>query len=139
VIYYIETVRHCLETGGIWINHGPLLWHFESAPTPAQSKKSSAEALEQENGKVAHGGEGIGEPGSFELTDEEVKHLVEKNGFEILEARQSDTSGMLPPHVACSLLITEYLGYITSPNSMLQSVYRPSFWVARKIEGLNAA
>jgi carnosine N-methyltransferase len=97
VIYYIETVRHCLKTGGIWINHGPLLWHFESTPTPAQSsKKSSVEALEQENGKVAHGGEGIGEPGSFELTDQEVKHLVEKMGFEILEARLSGTSGMAP-------------------------------------------
>lgn len=29
-IRYIETIRSCLRPGGIWINLGPLLWHFEN-------------------------------------------------------------------------------------------------------------
>lgn len=29
-IRYIETIRHCLTSGGIWTNFGPLLWHFEN-------------------------------------------------------------------------------------------------------------
>ena len=30
VIRYIETIRNCLHTGGLLINIGPLLWHFEN-------------------------------------------------------------------------------------------------------------
>jgi SAM-dependent methyltransferase len=30
VIRYIETIRNCLRTGGLLINIGPLLWHFEN-------------------------------------------------------------------------------------------------------------
>lgn len=29
-IRYIETIRNCLKSGGIWTNIGPLLWHFEN-------------------------------------------------------------------------------------------------------------
>ncbi|KIW18324.1 hypothetical protein PV08_02612 [Exophiala spinifera] len=29
LIRYIETVRNCLRPGGVWINIGPLLWHFD--------------------------------------------------------------------------------------------------------------
>ncbi|KAL6243505.1 hypothetical protein RBB50_009498 [Rhinocladiella similis] len=29
LIRYIETVRNCLRPGGVWINLGPLLWHFD--------------------------------------------------------------------------------------------------------------
>lgn len=30
LIRYIETIKNCLKTGGIWTNIGPLLWHFEN-------------------------------------------------------------------------------------------------------------
>lgn len=30
VIRYIETIRNCLRQGGILVNVGPLLWHFEN-------------------------------------------------------------------------------------------------------------
>ncbi|EWC47173.1 hypothetical protein DRE_03542 [Drechslerella stenobrocha 248] len=29
VLQYLETIRHILVEGGIWINNGPLLWHWE--------------------------------------------------------------------------------------------------------------
>lgn len=111
VISYIETIKHCLKPGGLWINIGPLLWHFESAPTPAERDK--------QRGRASNTGqnEGIGEPGSFELSNEEVVALVSHHGFEILEQQEMPAGAT---------------GYIQDPQSMLQNVYRPSFWVARK-------
>lgn len=29
VIDYIKSIHHCLKQNGVWINFGPLLWHFE--------------------------------------------------------------------------------------------------------------
>lgn len=59
---------------------------------------------------------GIAEPGSVELTDDEVITLVEKMGFRI-ETRVSD----LPAP------------YIQDPQSMLQNTYQASHWIARKL------
>jgi carnosine N-methyltransferase len=59
---------------------------------------------------------GIADPGSIELTDDEVIALVEKFGFKI-EKRESGLQA----------------GYIQDEQSMLQSTYRASHWVARKI------
>ncbi|GAB7360018.1 hypothetical protein MBLNU230_g7543t1 [Neophaeotheca triangularis] len=128
VINYIETVLHCLASGGIWINLGPLLWHFESAPTPAEKARQKDKHFHgsgshgmhshsHDDGAAAReGGDGIGDPGSFELSNDEVIALVERCGFEMLEQRE-DVAGT---------------GYIQDPNSMLQNTYRPTFWVARR-------
>lgn len=112
VIAYIETIKSCLKGGGFWINLGPLLWHFETAPTPAEQDKQRTRAkMSVPDGQ----GEGIGEPGSFELSNDEVVVLIETFGFEVVEQKESMATG-----------------YIQDPNSMLQNVYRPSFWVAKK-------
>lgn len=116
VINYIETIRHCLKSNGLWINIGPLLWHFESAPTPAE-KKSQAHCSHDISTSCHSSSAGIGEPGSFELTNDELISLLERLDFEILEQKQAP-SGMT--------------GYVQNPASMLQNVYNPSFWVARK-------
>jgi hypothetical protein len=123
VIGYMETVNHCLAPGGIWVNLGPLLWHFESSPTPAEREKernstsndSRAHLSNPNDGKNSH--EGIGEPGSFELSNDEVLALLKRFDFDIIcedEAPGGST------------------GYIQDPQSMLQNLYRPSFWVAKK-------
>jgi len=31
VLEYLETIRHVLTEGGIWINHGPLQWHHDNS------------------------------------------------------------------------------------------------------------
>lgn len=111
VIAYIATIKNCLRVGGLWINVGPLLWHFESAPTPADRDKQRGRTTSS-NG---HGNDGIGEPGSFELSNDEVVSLVSKFGFEMIEQTQASPTG-----------------YIQDPESMLQNVYRPVFWVAKK-------
>ena len=108
-IRYIETVQNCLKPGGLWINLGPLLWHFaDRGPSVRDEYKPSKQKKELS---------GIEEPGSFELTDEEVLLLVEQMGFEI-EFREVRNEGF---------------GYIQSPDSMLQNAYRSSHWVAKKI------
>lgn len=111
VINYIDTIKHCLKPGGIWVNGGPLLWHFESTPTPAEKEK-------EERRPEAEANRGIGDPGSFELSNDEVVELVQRCGFEMVahEERSEATSG-----------------YIMDDRSMLTHQYHPSFWVARKL------
>ncbi|EME86276.1 uncharacterized protein MYCFIDRAFT_39838 [Pseudocercospora fijiensis CIRAD86] len=111
VISYIETIKACLKTKGIWINLGPLLWHFESAPLPGEREGSNRTHSDSQT----NGNQGIGEPGSFELSNEEVVALVSSLGFEMLEQQTAPATG-----------------YIQDPASMLQNVYRPVLWIARK-------
>ncbi|KAK4657327.1 hypothetical protein QC762_212020 [Podospora pseudocomata] len=107
LIRYLDVIYGCLKPGGVLVNFGPLLWHFEGV-MPNKS----------ENGAHMSGGDdmtGIAEPGNFELTDEEVMELVTKVGF-VVESRET---GVEAP-------------YIHDTESMLQTVYRASTWVARK-------
>ncbi|PYH45679.1 N2227-domain-containing protein [Aspergillus saccharolyticus JOP 1030-1] len=106
LIRYIETIHHCLKANGLWINTGPLLWHFEDGAN--RSHENSHDPQDQ----------GISEPGNVELTEAEVFCLVERMGF-VIEQRQ-------PAHER------PLCGYIQDPNSMLLPLYRPSHWVARK-------
>jgi carnosine N-methyltransferase len=119
VINYIETVRQCLRPGGIWVNLGPLLWHFESSPTPAEREKERHEGNVGYKSQKKNANEGIGDPGSFELTNEEVLALLQRLGFEILEQSEA---------------LAGVAGYVQDPQSMLQNMYRPAFWVAKKTD-----
>ena len=58
---------------------------------------------------------GIADPGSVELTDDEVVALIEMMGFDI-EFRETGISA----------------AYIQDTSSMLQNTYKVSSWVARK-------
>nr|OQO29464.1 hypothetical protein B0A51_02771 [Rachicladosporium sp. CCFEE 5018] len=122
IIYYIETVKRCLKSSGIWVNVGPLLWHFEAAPTPAEKQRAQEQQPASSDLDVddvcANDDRGIGAHGSFELSNDEVVALVPKLGFEIVEHVERLEGGA---------------GYIRDPESMLQNTYRPSFWVARKL------
>ncbi|GAM42636.1 hypothetical protein TCE0_044r16794 [Talaromyces pinophilus] len=121
LIRYIETIKNCLKPGGLWINVGPLLWHFENEKrrTTADDQGGIDGMNGEEHALTLPGhNDGIGEPGNVELTEEEVFHLVQRMGFTI-EAQQSPEE-------------RPYCGYIQDPESMLQNLYRPSIWVARK-------
>jgi carnosine N-methyltransferase len=109
LITYIETVLHCLKPGGVWINLGPLLWHFEERSPKQNDTRNTESTTKDEN-------LGIGESGSFELSEDEVVKLLEHLGFLFLK---HDVDFM-------------ETGYVQSPRSMLRSVYRPSHWVVRK-------
>lgn len=56
MIEYLEKIWFILKEGGIWINNGPSMWHFE--------------------GEVRESGEG-----SIELVMDDVKKLARRIGF----------------------------------------------------------
>ncbi|KAH9829226.1 N2227-domain-containing protein [Rhodofomes roseus] len=65
IVNYLRVIHRILAPGGVWINLGPLLWHFENNTT--------------------------NDP-SIELTLEEVKALARKIGFDISNERTIDTT-----------------------------------------------
>ncbi|KAL1841937.1 hypothetical protein VTJ49DRAFT_6328 [Mycothermus thermophilus] len=110
LIRYLETIFHCLKPGGILVNIGPLLWHFEGRVWD----RDEHDDVSTEGGH-SRDISGIADPGNFELTNEEVMALVKDIGFEVLEHE----TGIEAP-------------YILDTESMLQTSYRASAWVARK-------
>ncbi|KAL4895658.1 N2227-like protein-domain-containing protein [Aspergillus ambiguus] len=114
LIRYVETIRHCLKPNGVWINVGPLLWHFEEGRSPPQPEKKTKVDGDD------HAGLGIGEPGSVELTESEVISLVERMGFRVEKQATVEERAMC--------------GYIQDRESMLQPLYRPAHWKARRVE-----
>ena len=133
LIRYIETIRNCLQPGGVWINNGPLQWHFESR-RPGEERQSNqdtqslVETQEDEdrtsaganstNGDQSSAEQSVGieGPGGFELTSDEIMILIEDMGFSI-ERHEMRKKGA---------------GYVQNPESMLRSRYQTIHWVARK-------
>ena len=113
IIRYIQAIYNCLEENGIWVNYGPLLWHFAERGPPGKSESNNDHDASGRDKKEKIG---IEEPGGVELSNEELLLLVEDMGFHLEESFQSK----------------EGHGYIQNPASMLQNTYRPSYWVARK-------
>jgi carnosine N-methyltransferase len=110
---YVESVFNCLKDGGVWINLGPLKWHFEGNP-PGSKEKSHKPDRISDSGEDED--KGIAEPGSVEFTNDEILLLLENLGF-VVEKQE---------------VMTLESGYISNPNSMWVGTYRPSFWIARK-------
>ena len=72
---YIQTIHNCLRPGGLWINIGPLLWHFDDRGREAPGSSSSPASPNDTDSSHNHHAQtkdledaGIAEPGSFELT-----------------------------------------------------------------------
>lgn len=83
IIQYIETINHVLADGGVWINCGPLLYHFEGAQNEL----------------------------SLELSLEEVMSIVNKFGFHVIEERfvqstyATNANSMLKYQYNCSFFV----------------------------------
>ncbi|KZO94744.1 N2227-domain-containing protein [Calocera viscosa TUFC12733] len=65
IVSYLEIIHHLLAPGGVWINFGPLLWHFENNHTKDIS---------------------------IELNLAEIKVLAEKIGFKIENEKMIETT-----------------------------------------------
>lgn len=130
LIRYLEAIANVLEEGGYWVNLGPLLWHFEDR-RPGDGKKAN----EDEDGDTDmseqqasfHRSKGIADPGSMELTAEEVITLISHLGFEVLEHEVRD----------------QPQGYIQDVSSMMATTYKALHFVARrrilKLDGMQTA
>ncbi|KAH7309474.1 N2227-like protein-domain-containing protein [Stachybotrys elegans] len=110
LIRYLEVILHCLKPGGVLINVGPLLWHFENNAPGNHGRDDDGDGEHDYNNSS-----GIADPGSFELSQDEVMALVEKLGFQV-EWVKMDIDAP----------------YIQDRDSMLQTTYKASAWVARK-------
>ncbi|KAI9783114.1 MAG: hypothetical protein M1839_004283 [Geoglossum umbratile] len=129
ILQYIETIHHCLKPGGIWINLGPLLWHFEdSGPTTTTTTTTIAPTTSQQQKQQEdppnpnpNPNLGIASTGTVELTQTEILALITASGFALAS----------PPTASAA-------PYIQDPASMLQNSYRVTHWVARK-EGVSAS
>lgn len=111
LIRYISSVHNCLKEGGIWVNLGPLKWHFDGGKDARSQNGPNAAASSSRDA-------GIAEPGSVELTEDEILLLVESLGFTIEKHE----------------VMNRESGYIANQRSMWHGVYRPSFWIARKTQ-----
>ncbi|OCF33585.1 hypothetical protein I316_04658 [Kwoniella heveanensis BCC8398] len=69
VLNYLRIIHTILEDNGVWINIGPLLWHFENSPTASPTGE-----------------------GSIELSLDEVKELARRVGFDLKEERMIRTT-----------------------------------------------
>ncbi|KAH0613705.1 uncharacterized protein H6S33_005591 [Morchella sextelata] len=67
---YLETIRNLLVPGGVWINFGPLLWHYEDHRPPKREEGD----------------------GSFEISLEEVLELIPAYGFKIVKRGKGNTA-----------------------------------------------
>jgi len=67
VVEYIEIISNILKDGGVWINHGPLLYHFADAYAPEDEM-------------------------SIELSLEDVKRIAFHYGFELETERTIETT-----------------------------------------------
>lgn len=112
LIRYLEVIRHCLRPGGILVNVGPLLWHFENNAPGNHGHDDDGDGEHDHRNSS-----GIADPGSFELAHDEVMAMLEHMGFVV----EHSETGIDAP-------------YIQDRESMLQTVYKASSWVARKPE-----
>lgn len=110
LVRYLEVIWRCLRPGGVLINTGPLLWHFENNAPGNHGKDDDGDGEHD-----ASNSSGIADPGSFELSEDEVMALLDKVGF-VVEWKEH---GIETP-------------YIQDRDSMLLTTYKSSAWVARK-------
>lgn len=111
VIDYIKTIHHCLRDGGLWVNFGPLLWHYEGDLTALEVTRSTGENEKETMNTIMQG---------MELSRDELFSLIEKMGFTIEESESGN--------------LTTYCG---DPKALGNFVYDAEFWVARKIPEKN--
>ncbi|KAF8434695.1 N2227-like protein [Terfezia claveryi] len=123
VIAYVETIYKVLRKGGVWINLGPLLWHWEGREMPERSAGGASGC----KGGVS----GIEGTGSVELTLEEVLGVVGACGFKIEKRGLSQEGG--GGRTGKGEVGEVRTGYIQDERSMLNYEYRAQYWVAVKI------
>ncbi|KAH8174335.1 hypothetical protein LIA77_05754 [Sarocladium implicatum] len=110
LIRYLEVIYKVLRPGGILVNVGPLLWHFENNPPGSNGGDDDGDGVHD-----LRNSSGIADPGSFELTNDEVMALVERIGFKV---EWMETNLETP--------------YIQDRDSMLLNTYKGTAWAARK-------
>ncbi|KAF5367133.1 hypothetical protein D9758_003878 [Tetrapyrgos nigripes] len=109
IVNYLRIIHRILAPGGVWINLGPLLWHWENNNT--------------------------NDP-SVELDLAEVKELARKIGFELKVDRFTLLPSKFSSDKDFDIYQNEKTidaTYTTNSEGMLGYTYRTAFWTATKI------
>lgn len=112
IIDYLKSIHHCLKDDGVWVNIGPLHWHFEGDLSTSVVKKVMEHGKEPQ--EVLTTLEGL------ELSREELFLLMDKIGFDV-------------EHHESGIQTT----YSTDTKALLNFSYHVEFWVARKRTSVN--
>ena len=111
VVEYLQTIHSMLKDGGLLINFGPLLWHFSTTPMrPGETQESYSHRLSSLDPRYLE---------SIDLTYEDVKHVLDRVGFDIIEESN---------HIAY---------YTANPHSLKKNEYTCVYFVAKKRQGSN--
>ncbi|KAF8830345.1 hypothetical protein HHX47_DHR2000643 [Lentinula edodes] len=108
IVNYLRIIHKILAPGGVWINLGPLLWHWENNHT--------------------------NDP-SIELDLVEVKQLAAMVGFEIEVGVEQHISFWYYSGTMLIVIQNERTidaTYTTNSQGMLGYTYRTAFWTAKK-------
>ena len=109
-VAYVLAIRRILREGGIWINLGPLTWHYEGGH--GRDNGLSKRAVDDKGAFV----------GSIELSMEEVMHVVRAAGFVVTEEKYM-------PNVP----------YVDNERGLQSNLYNCKFFVAHVPKGESAA
>lgn len=108
IIDYLKCIHYSLKKNALWINFGPLLWHFEDYGNTHHIKKQLVKDGPIEI--VPNVLKGL------ELSRDDLIELIEKIGFKF-EKRQSNIEST----------------YSSDIRSLGEFIYKCEYWVARKI------
>ena len=114
VIDYIETIHHALKKGGVWVNFGPLLYHWHS-----DTENNGDDRYNQ----------------SIELSYEELKLVIEKVGFQLHKKEDYELNTQSHQRVTDidehSCMIS--CGYTANRNSLMNTNYNAILFSATKL------
>lgn len=105
VLDYLRTIHHCLADSGVWVNFGPLHWHFEGDLSAHMVQHATADGVKSVHTIM----EGL------ELSRDELWELMDRVGF-VVEESESDIRTT----------------YASDVKALSNFEYGAEFWVARK-------
>ncbi|RDW83344.1 hypothetical protein BP5796_04835 [Coleophoma crateriformis] len=75
VLRYLEVIKNCLKPGGMLINFGPLLWHFENITRSQEREMTQGSQDTQQNSSHGHS---VGDYGHSSTTTNEHYHGTQR-------------------------------------------------------------
>jgi carnosine N-methyltransferase len=113
VVDYVDTIWHLLKPGGVWINLGPLLYHW------------TTDTDNNGDDRYDH---------SIELSWEELKYVVEGKGFQLQSQQGQKGSGSKDADLADDQDKVQFLNcsYSRPHNQLMWTQYNALFFTAIK-------
>ncbi|CDK26162.1 unnamed protein product [Kuraishia capsulata CBS 1993] len=106
IIDYLKAIHHCLKPNGIWLNFGPLLWHWEDDNTTIKLTSQNRDGSQKDEYVPTKG---------LELSRDDLIQLCNDIGF-VFEKHESGLEAT----------------YGSDRRSLGEFRYKCEFWVCRK-------